>query len=218
MGGHVNQPQNSCQPDDSIGLAAERAIQPGELIRGKGVSLRLATLEDCGQEYLGWLEDPLVNQYLETRWNKQTLELIRSFVTSCLTSSDSYLFAIVVNKTNKHIGNIKVGPIQRIHSYADVSYFIGDSGMWGYGYGSEAIRLVTQFSFHTLGLHRLQAGVYASNTGSIRALEKAGYALEGKSGRKLRGKDGWEDHLHFGLVNDDWQAGHPDGSCPARLL
>lgn len=59
-----------------------------------------------------------------------------------------------------------------------MSYFIGEKNAWGKGFATEAIQLVTHFAFEQLHLHRLQAGLYASNIGSGKALEKAGYHLE----------------------------------------
>ena len=119
-------------------------------------------------------------------------------------SSDNYLFAVIDKADRAHIGNIKVGPVNAMHSHADVSYFIGDRTRWNKGYATQAIRLAVAFGFETLGLHRLDAGVYESNGVSARALERAGFRLEGRFARKLRtSRDGpWEDHLWYGLLRD----------------
>jgi ribosomal-protein-alanine N-acetyltransferase len=181
-----------------------RLLQPGEVLVGGRVRLRLLTEADCTPRYLGWLEDPQVNQYLETRWSPQSLDSIRGFVRAMLASADSYLFGIHVGE--RHIGNIKLGPINARHAHADVSYFIGERSEWGRGYASDAIAVVTWFAFTIAGLHRVQAGLYAGNVGSGRALEKAGFKTEGRFVRQLRGPAGWEDHLWYGLTREDW---HP---------
>lgn len=178
-----------------------RQIAPGEILRGTRVSLRLVTLDDCTPRYEGWLADPLVNQYLETRWRPQSLESIRQFVAGMLESADSYLFAILETDSGTHVGNIKVGPIIWNHLYADVSYFIGERACWGKGYASEAIRLATDFAFRRLGLHRLQAGLYASNVGSAKALDKAGYRKEAVFESQLKNVAGaWEDHHWYAIL------------------
>lgn len=181
-----------------------RVIQPGEILAGHRVSLRLCELSDCTDRYVAWLADPEVNVFLETRWSEQTQESIRGFVASMLESSNSYLFAIVDGSTDRHIGNIKVGPVIAHHSFADVSYFIGEREVWGRGLATEAVRLATRFGFDRLGLHRLQAGLYETNIGSFRVLEKAGYVYEGRLAKQLKGKDGWEDHVWFGALRDTW--------------
>jgi RimJ/RimL family protein N-acetyltransferase/methionyl-tRNA formyltransferase len=185
---------------------SDLAIKSGEFIAGKEVSLRLVTMEDCTQRYVSWLRDPKVNQYLETRWSNQTIETIREFVNTTINCLDNYLFAIIENKSSTHIGNIKIGHIDTHHSHATVSYFIGERSSWGKGYAKESVRLITQFGFNKLKLHRLQAGVYASHAASKRVLEKVGYKYECSRKAQLKGANGWEDHLLYGLLREDWTA------------
>lgn len=188
----------------SDGEAAQPPLRPGEWLRGEKVALRRAELSDCTERYVAWLADPDVNRFLETRYAEQTLDMIRGFVASMLASEHSHLFAIVDASSREHVGNIKIGPVVPRHLYADVSYFIGERSAWGKGYGTEAVRLVTRFGFERLGLQRCQAGLYESNIGSQRVLEKAGYTYEGRLRKQLRIGDRWEDHVWFGALRDTW--------------
>lgn len=167
------------------------------------VRLRTIELSDCTQEYLGWLQDPQVNRFLETRWEKQSIPKIRAFVEDVRKSNHSCLFAILALPQAKHIGNIKIGPIHPHYSHADISYFIGDPSSWGKGYATEAISLITEWAFSELGLHKVQAGAFDENIGSIRALQKAGFSQEACFKENLispvSGK--YCDHLMFGRVN-----------------
>lgn len=185
----------------------KRVIFPGEFLGGDGkagVRLRLLELEDCTERYVAWLADPVVNEFLETRYADQPLESIRAFVAGMAESPHSYLFAIV-EASGRHVGNIKIGPFVPRHLYADVSYFIGERDAWGKGYGTEAVRIVTRFGFERLGVHRCQAGLYESNIGSHRVLEKAGYTLDGRLAKQLRIGDRWEDHVWFGALRESWK-------------
>lgn len=184
-----------------------RLIRTGERFVGERVSMRLLEIDDCGDEYLAWLNDPEINRFLETRWREQTMESIRDFVASMLASEDSYLFAILEGE--RHVGNIKLGPVHARHAYADVSYFIGARGAWGRGLATDAIKLATKIGFQRLGLHRVQAGLYASNIGSARALEKAGFVREGifrgQLRRDAREPASWEDHVFYGILREEWK-------------
>ena len=180
-----------------------RRIAPGEVFEGARCALRLVTLDDGNERYVAWLNDPLVNRYLETRWTPQTLDSVRAFVADMLASPDRYLFAILHGPRAEHVGNIKVGPMNPHHSHADVSYFIGERSAWGRGLATDAIRVASRVGFDRLGLHRLQAGVYAGNVASARALEKAGYRFEGAWRAALAGPDGWEDVLRYGRLRED---------------
>ena len=187
-----------------MGSTLVRAIGPEERLAGTKATLRLVTREDCGPDYLRWLQDGEVNRYLETRWQPQSLESILAFVNEMLASPLSYLFAILDTSDGRHVGNLKVGPVHVQHRHADISYFIGERARWGRGLASEAIALGTRFGFERLELHRMQAGVYEGNRPSARALEKCGYRLEGRLAKQLRVDGGWEDHLCYGLLREDW--------------
>ena len=172
-------------------------------INGSSVSLRSITINDCNEKYLKWLNDPDVNKYLETRLTAQNINAIEEFVMSKITSTDEYLFAIIYNESKEHVGNIKLGPINYNHAFADISYFIGAKECWGKGLATEAICLVTRFAFENLNLFKCAAGVYENNMASLKALEKAGYELEGRIKKKLINYlNEREDHLLFGIERD----------------
>lgn len=177
-----------------------KQTNPLENIR---VLLRPIKISDCSQRYLSWLQDHQINRYLETRWSEQSLESIQSFVASKIKAESEYLFAIIEKETDQHIGNIKIGPVNSHHKYADVSYFIGEKSCWGKGYATEAIRLITRFGFESLGLYKVQAGVYEKNIGSIKALKKVGFVQEGCLRKQLCSEGDREDHLLFGIFKDE---------------
>lgn len=167
------------------------------------IALRDITEADCGEDYLCWLQDENVNRFLETRWTEQSIEIIKQFVETMRQSTHSILFAIIFKKNGKHIGNIKIGPISPYYHYADISYFIGDRSYWGNGYATRAIKLASDYAFLQLKLHRIQAGAFDENIGSIRALQKAGFIQDGCLKEKLispiTGK--YVDHVVMGKIN-----------------
>lgn len=163
--------------------------------------LRPVGLDDCGPTYLGWLQDPEISQWLETRWTPQTNETMRAFVSEAVADRETLLMAMIRMRDGAHVGNIKLGPINTNHMCADLSYFVGDRGSWGRGLATEAIMMMVGLAFEELGLHRVQAACYAGNGGSARALEKAGFRSEGSWRQRLLGADGnWHDQLWFGIV------------------
>ena len=147
------------------------------MIQSERLYLRPLTEADCTPEYLSWLQDPNVNQYLETRHSEQTLEAIREYVAGVNARDNEHLFGIFL-KDGRHIGNIKVGPVSTHHGLAEVSLLIGARGEWGKGYATEAIQALSRHAFATLKLRKLKAGIYLPNLGSCRAFEKAGYRKE----------------------------------------
>jgi len=149
------------------------------MLTGERIHLRPVTLDDVTDRYVRWMNDAEVTRFLEVRWAKQTAETIRAYVQQLLSKSDEPFFAICVNGTGEHLGNIKLGPINPHHRTADVSLVIGEKAWWGKGIATEAIRLVTAHAFDELGLRKLKAGCYAENLGSAHAFERCGWRREG---------------------------------------
>ncbi len=172
------------------------------LIRYETPRLTLETLtrENMSPNYLHWVHDPEVTRYLEVRHTPQTQSDLEEFVDSTLVSGDKILFGIFLTQKGQHIGNLKIGPIHPRYARADIGLLLGDKDSWGKGYATEAIEGVCALSSRVLGLRRIQASTYASNTGSIRVFEKAGFQHEGRLEAHWILNDQPEDHLIFGKV------------------
>ncbi|RMG14657.1 MAG: N-acetyltransferase, partial [Planctomycetota bacterium] len=57
---------------------------------------------------------------------------------------------------------------------------IGEPACWGRGYGSEALRLVLDYAFRELEVHRVQLSVFETNTRARAAYLKVGFVEEGR--------------------------------------
>jgi RimJ/RimL family protein N-acetyltransferase len=90
--------------------------------------------------------------------------------------------------------------------------FRGEIGYWlardyrGRGLMPRAIRVFADYAFRELQLHKLNATTYPFNPSSSRALEKAGFVLEGRLREHVRSRtsDEYFDALVYGLVSSDW--------------
>ncbi len=169
------------------------------LIEGSRVALRLLTEEDATEEYLGWMRDPEVTQYLESRFGEHSIDSLRDFIASNAGRDDTLLVAIVDRDSGRHVGNVKVGPLSPHHGTADLGLMIGDRSVWGKGYGTEAIELATRLAFERLGARKLTAGCYSGNTGSAGAFRRAGWIEEGsRPAQYLDDQGNVHDQLMFG--------------------
>lgn len=174
-----------------------------KVLSGEKIYLRQISMNDCTDRYVEWLNDPEVNQYLETKWSNQNIESIRTFVEAQRKNNHSILFAIIYREKDVHIGNIKIGPVHPYYNHADISYFIGEKGYWRNGLITEAIRLVCQFGFDQLSLHKIAAGVYDCAVGSWRALENCGFKREGILRDEVYFKGKYICIYRYGLLRGD---------------
>src|SRR5262249_40163902 len=129
--------------------------------------------------YLCWMRDPDVTRYLECRFTYCTLDDLRRFVAEVSTDQNALFLAIVLKQDDRHVGNLKLAAINRLHGSAEIGLLIGEKNCWNKGYATEAIRLVMAHAFSELGLHKLTAGCYDVNPASARAFLRAGFVREG---------------------------------------
>ncbi|MFB5679211.1 GNAT family N-acetyltransferase [Paenibacillus terreus] len=112
-------------------------------------------------------------------------------------------FGIFTMEDDRLIGTIAVSNIVRgVAQYADVGYMMAQSEQ-GKGHMTAAVKLIVQYSFKGLGLHRLQAATLLHNKGSQRVLEKAGFQEEGIARKMLCINGEWQDHRRFALLAED---------------
>jgi ribosomal-protein-alanine N-acetyltransferase len=178
-------------------------VENKNFIEGNGIYLREVRASDVNENYYRWMNDPEVTQYLETRYIPQSMENIRRYVERMEGKTDEIFLAICLKESDQHIGNIKLGPINWIHRFADISLVIGEKEFWGKGLASEAIRLLAKFAFNILNLQKLKAGYYEKNIGSKKAFEKVGFKIEGVLRKQWQIGEKLQDEILLGLLRDE---------------
>jgi RimJ/RimL family protein N-acetyltransferase len=148
-------------------------------LNGRFISLRPLKVSDASNEYCAWLNDPSVNRFLESRFERWTILKLKNYLRKATKDKSSLFLAIILKPNGHHIGNIKLGPIDRRHLFGEIGIMIGAKDQWGKGRASEAILLLKKYAFLRLGLRKLVAGIYKPNLGSIAAFRKAGFRQEG---------------------------------------
>ncbi len=83
----------------------------------------------------------------------------------------------------------------------EIGYRLGEE-LWGQGIATAAVRAITDYAFSAYDVCRIQAAVFEWNPASMRVLEKAGYALEGRLRRSVT-KDGKTiDQFLYAILRD----------------
>ncbi|MDO8430351.1 MAG: GNAT family protein [bacterium] len=170
-------------------------------IDGEHLYLRPVQVADVTEDYVGWLNNKEINQYLESRFVTHTLESVEAYVEKNIGDPDIFFFAIIRKDNNCHIGNIKLGPVDWHHKIGDIGIIIGDKDSWGKGYATEAIAILSSFAFSELGLHKLTASAYENNVGSIKAFQNAGFSEEGRKKNHYLYQDKYIDSVLLAKIN-----------------
>ena len=113
----------------------------------------------------------------------------------------AYPFFVVRAEDGAISGGITLSNVRRgVAQMGSVGYWCGKPYA-RHGHTLAAVRALSEFSFRTLALHRLEAACIPENAPSRKLLVKAGFAEEGFAKAYLRINGVWRDHVLFGLIS-----------------
>ena len=103
------------------------------------------------------------------------------------------------------IGIFQVRETEPGFGTAEWGFAIG-SPFWGTGVFQEGAELVLEFTFETLGVHRLEARAAVRNGRGNGALLKVGAVQEGILRKSFLRNGRYLDQVLYAIVEDDWRA------------
>ncbi|MEU7893822.1 GNAT family protein [Nonomuraea sp. NPDC049152] len=176
-------------------------------VTGKRLGLREVTDEDVDALHAVY-GDPAATQHLpfDPRTRAEVVEIVDEAVAAAF-ASPRRLYVLAVTETEGH-GVIGVA---RLHIEADHPHSaeIGlglRPDLWGRGIGTDLFRLVLNFGFKDLGLHRLWGARSPANTAAQLAMLVAGMVEEGRIRHHVATPDGWRDSIVHSALSDEWAA------------
>ncbi|HET9158492.1 MAG TPA: GNAT family N-acetyltransferase [Myxococcaceae bacterium] len=129
-----------------------------------------------------------------------TLEHARGFIEHTLSQDPTPHRAIVVDGLAVGTLGLKLG-VDVERTSAELGYWLG-APYRGRGIMTEAIRAFTDEAFETFSLTRIFALPFAHNAASCRALEKAGFELEGILRRSCIKEGQIQDQRQYARVRE----------------
>jgi RimJ/RimL family protein N-acetyltransferase len=174
-------------------------------LRGSRIYLRPLERSDLNETYLGWLNDHEVTKYLEVGTFPNTMQDLEKFYQGVTGSRSDVILAVVDGKSHRHIGNVKLGPINWVHRRATFGIMIGEKEFWGRGIGTEATRLMVEYGFLRLNLNRINLGVLATHQSAIRCYEAVGFKTEGRCREEMFCDGAYQDRLWMGLLRSEYK-------------
>ena len=141
--------------------------------------LRSLDINDSA-EFYAWSCDREVTQFsLSAYAYPQSKAEISTWLSGINANKICVTFGICSVKTGKLIGYAGIASISSLNRSGEYFILIGNKAYWGDGIGTEVTKVITDYGFNTLGLHRIELTAYANNPAAIRAYENAGYMHEG---------------------------------------
>jgi len=170
------------------------------MLSGERVYLRALEYTDLARTH-GWINDPEVIDAIGSRAPVSQRQQEQWFEELSRDRS-KVVFAICFKETGEHIGNVALRDIDYINRNAAMSIFIGDKRWRRKGIGTEASRLILQYAFFYLNLHKVFLKTTATNHAAITMYERLGFRREGCL-KEHEFKNGeYVDKLVLGLTAD----------------
>lgn len=172
------------------------------LLQSTRLKLEPLSSKFCTQKYVSWLNDLDINKFLETKGG-YTLNSLNSYLEN-IENNNILAWAILIKENNKHIGNIKIDPINHRHGLGEYGILLGDKTEWHKGYAQEASKLVIDYCFKELNLRKINLGVVAKNVGALNLYKELGFCEEAvyKSHGKYDGE--YCDVVRMFLFNENF--------------
>ena len=150
-----------------------------KVLLGKNITLNLITENDSNEYYIAGFEnmDEEVN-YFTGSYGDYSKEKILTYVKSIIDDDTRYDY-LIRDLNNKIIGEVVINEIDYKTSSASYRIAIFDKSNFNKGYGSIASKLVLDFCFDILDLHRIELEVYSFNKRGIKVYERLGFEIEG---------------------------------------
>lgn len=177
------------------------------ILTGNRIILREYRKEDL--PYMRkWVNNAEITKYLSHIFlYPHTLNATEDFLNSMLQGSSGIKgFIIAYKETEEYIGQIDLINIDWVNRVGTLGIVIGTTEYLGKGYGTEAIKLIQEFAFNKLNLHKLDLEVRAYNERAIRCYKKCGFKEEGRIRENYFIDGKYTDTLFMGILKSEYEA------------
>lgn len=147
-----------------------------------------------------WKKDPVVQRMALYPGADITIKAQEKDVKRALSSDNEEYLIVVVKKTGKSIGYIRMNFWEGQPGCAWLRFALGEER--GKGYGKDAVHCLINHLFKE-GMHRIDAEVYGFNTVCLGLLTSLGFVKEGVKRKAFFDGETYVDIVVFGLLEED---------------
>lgn len=184
---------------------AKAAQEYGSTLLG-GNLVRLRAMDDDDlPDLVRWWRDPewavLQQIIVRPRPTDSVTEMFRNWSTS--ERSGDAGFSVVDRTSGTLVGHVTLFGADLPVRAATLAVMIGGEHT-GHGYGTDAVRLVTDYGFREMGLNRIEIQVHAFNDRARAVYAKTGYQVEGVRREAIFHDGHFHDQVIMSALARDW--------------
>lgn len=171
-------------------------------ITGKRVVLRPMTIDDA-EPFLASMDDE--GHRLTGTHRAFTLPDVQAWAGSRADQDDRLDLTIVDRASGEWAGELAVNDWDEQNQSCGFRIALAP-GFRDRGVGSEATRLIVDYVFEALPIHRISLEVFEFNPRAIHVYERAGFVREGVQRDALRWDGEFHDAITMSILRPDWLA------------
>ncbi|PHS27875.1 MAG: GNAT family N-acetyltransferase [Robiginitomaculum sp.] len=177
------------------------------MLNGDEVVLRPITPDDLEPLRL-WRNRPDYRQYFREYRDITSAMQLSWYEKIVLADERVHMFAITKAKDGKLLGACGLCYIDPHNKSADFSIYLGADNLYIDGhFAPQTGKLLLEYGFETLGLHRIWAEIYEIDSAKQNLLPGLGFTLDGRHREAHKLQNGrFVDCLFYGLLKDEFQA------------
>lgn len=167
---------------------------------------KLVRLEPMGPEHFEGLWPMFADEEgrnLTATMAEFTREQVRLGMAKARERHDRADWAIVGVEDGTVLGEVVLFELDEDNESMVFRIALVGPAVFGHGFGTEATRLVRDFAFDQLGLHRLSLEVFDHNPRARRVYDKCGFVVEGVRRDAQRIEGTWHDAIDMALLDSD---------------
>ena len=176
------------------------------MLKGEYTGLRAIERQDLPQ-LLEWRNQPEFRRYFREYRELGMEQQETWYQQQVLGDLSTRMFAIVSQKDGRLLGACGLCYIDWVNRSGDFSIYIGaDDAYIDHTYAPDAARLLLNYGFDELNLHRAWAEIYSFDTIKSGFLKSLGFRQEGRHRQTHWSEGKWCDSLFFSLLAKEWAA------------
>ena len=174
------------------------------ILTGTRINLRPITVDDAVGMFASLSDEESMR--LTGTQASYTLEQVEAFCKRVSEADDRFDYAITLKDDPTYIGEVVLSDIDEDNRSASFRIALGNATHFGKGYGSEATRLILDFGFRQLKLHRIELEVYDFNPRAQHVYEKVGFKREGIRRDVLLWNGVYQSAIGMSILEDEYFA------------
>ncbi len=194
-------------PTGPIGpVRTDRTFADKPTIVGERVVLRPLTVDDADSLFASMDEE---SARLTGTHRTFTLDELREWAGSRAATTDRLDLSIVERATGTWLGELAINDWNADDHSCNFRIALAPVGR-DRGFGTEATRLIVDYVFTNLPIHRISLDVFAFNERAAHVYERVGFAREGVLRDNLYWDGMYHDSILMSILRPEWEAGRDE--------